>query len=84
MYFSLRPLTLSPPHDNPSMMIAMLAALLIAGPLIYAAMLFILWGLWRRPAGPELLLLEWLQPRMPVRLRGLAQRLMPHAASEPK
>lgn len=84
MYFALRPLTLSPPHDNASMMIAMLAALLIAGPLLYAATLFILWVLWRRPSGPELLLLEWLQPRMPVRLRGLTERLLPHAASEPK
>lgn len=76
MYVALRPWTLAPPHDNTLAMVVRLVALLLAGPLIYAVMLFVLWVLWRRPAGPELLLVEWLQPRMPARLRALAQWLL--------
>lgn len=77
MYFALRPWTLDAAREDTPAMIVRLAALLTAGPLIYAVTLFVLWVLWRRPAGPELLLLEWLQPRLPARLRAYAQRLLP-------
>jgi len=84
MYAALRPWTVAPAHENTLQMIATLAALLTAGPLIYAATLLALWLMWRRPTGPELLLLEWLQPRVPTRLRGLTQRLLPTPAPDAK
>jgi lipopolysaccharide exporter len=66
-------------------MLEMLGALLVsvlAGPVIYAATLLLLWILWRRPAGAETLLLEWLKPRLPLSWRSLAQRLLAPATAK--
>jgi len=77
MYAVLRPWISVPGSATTIEMLGTLIAALIAGPLIYGTTLLLLWVLWRRPAGAESLILEFIEPRLPAGLRARVQRLLP-------
>lgn len=76
MYFVLRQPVLSMTSASTPGLIAALLGLIAAGAVVYVIVLLLLWILWRRPAGPETLALEWMEPRLPGALRTLARRAL--------
>lgn len=76
MYFALRQPMTAMMATSTVGMLAELLALIAGGAIVYLIVMTLLWILWRRPAGPETLALEWIEPRLPGALRGLAQRAL--------